>query len=86
MNIREEIEHCIDSNSRLSGFDKITEYGIDVLEGLFKKLAKQMCADQKQICLDNVRISAGFDWTTETLNPYVIRESVMQSPYPEELQ
>lgn len=52
---------------------------------MMQEYAKLMCDDQKKICLDNVRISTGFDWTTETLNPYVIRESVMQSPYPEEL-
>lgn len=81
MNIREEIEHCIDSNSGLSGFNKITEYGIDVLEGLFKKLAKQVCDKQKKICVDNasVNTSNGDCWNIDEY-------SILNSPYPEELQ
>lgn len=83
MNIREEIEHCIRSNP-LNGFDRISEFGIDVLEDLFKKLAKQVCDKQKQICADNSRLIPVTEYG-RTYNDIDLK-SIINSPYPEELQ
>lgn len=98
MNIREEIEHCIRSNP-LNGFDTISEFGIDVLEDLFKKLAKQVCDKQKQICADNalmeqhtgqgkslVNYIIGQDILHSKDELFISKHSIENSPYPEELQ
>lgn len=59
------------------------EFGIDVLEDLFKKLAKQVCDKQKQICTSNSRLIP----VTEYGHTYndVCLDSILKSPYPTEL-
>lgn len=92
--IREEIEHCIRTNP-LNGFDTVSQWGIDVLEELFKKLAKQLCDKQKQICYENAKVVKEYDNLqqdfisksvgTEDASISVYKNSIVNTPYPEEL-
>jgi len=78
------INHTLIANKKLKGFDRISDFGVEVLVDMVKKFAKQMCDKQKEICVEEY-IDNIYDIRDESTDIWGV-DIIQNAPYPEELR